>query len=125
MPTYVFECSKCEGRQTSILTLEQHDTFAPVHCGKRMFQVMFAPHITADIQPYKSMITGERIRSRSHHREHLRDHGCQEVGNEKPKQRAKSAPKMSVKESLHRQLADVSDRQANDIIKREIKSRHV
>lgn len=107
------------------LTLEQHDTFAPTHCGKRMFQVIFAPHITADIQPYKSMITGERIRGRSHHVEHLRQHGCIEVGNETPKPRATVKPKVSIRESLHRQLVDVSDRQANDIIKREIKSRHV
>lgn len=37
-----------------------------------------------DIQPYRSMITGEMITGRAQHREHLRQHGCQEVGNEKP-----------------------------------------
>lgn len=40
-------------------------------------------HIIPDIQPYKSVITGEVIGSRSKHRKHLRDHGCIEVGNEK------------------------------------------
>lgn len=45
-----------------------------------------------DIQPYKSMITGEWITSRSHHRAHLKAHKVIEVGNEtnylqpKPKQ---------------------------------------
>lgn len=39
--------------------------------------------VQGDIQPYKSMITGEMITSRSHHRAHLRQHGCIEVGNEK------------------------------------------
>lgn len=39
-------------------------------------------HILPDIKPYKSMITGEMITSRSKHREHLRAHGCIEVGNE-------------------------------------------
>lgn len=38
--------------------------------------------VYGDIQPYRSMITGEQISSRSAHREHLRMHGCIEVGNE-------------------------------------------
>lgn len=41
-----------------------------------------APLIMPDIDPYQSMITGEMITSRSRHREHLRQHGCEEVGNE-------------------------------------------
>jgi hypothetical protein len=35
-----------------------------------------------DIKPYQSMVTGEMINSRSRHREHLREHGLLEVGNE-------------------------------------------
>ena len=42
------------------------------------------PQVMPDIQPYKSMITGEMITGRAQHREHLRRHDCQEVGNEKP-----------------------------------------
>lgn len=38
--------------------------------------------VMPDIQPYKSMIDGSVINSRSRHREHLRDHGCFEVGND-------------------------------------------
>lgn len=34
-------------------------------------------------RPYKSMITGEMITSRSKHKEHLRRHGYQEVGNDR------------------------------------------
>ena len=40
------------------------------------------PMVMADIKPYKSMIDGRVITSRSKHREHLRAHGCIEVGNE-------------------------------------------
>jgi len=40
------------------------------------FQVM------PDIKPYQSMIDGREITSRSRHREHLKAHGCIEVGNE-------------------------------------------
>lgn len=42
------------------------------------------PMIMTDIKPYKSMVTGEEIGSRSKHREHLSVHGMQEVGSEKP-----------------------------------------
>lgn len=41
-----------------------------------------APDVMADIQPYRSMITGEMITSRSRHREHLKDHGYVELGND-------------------------------------------
>ena len=39
-------------------------------------------HVLPDIKPYRSMIDGTMITSRSKHREHLRMHGCVEVGND-------------------------------------------
>ena len=41
-----------------------------------------APDVMPDIQPYKSMVTGEVIDSRTKHREHLKRHGYEEVGND-------------------------------------------
>lgn len=38
--------------------------------------------VMPDIQPYVSMIDGSVINSRSVHRDHLRQHGCFEVGND-------------------------------------------
>lgn len=38
--------------------------------------------IMPDIKPYRSMADGSLITSRSKHREHLRAHGCVEIGNE-------------------------------------------
>lgn len=38
--------------------------------------------VLPDIAPYQSMVTGEWISSRSKHREHLKQHGMTEVGNE-------------------------------------------
>ena len=38
--------------------------------------------IVPEIEPYRSMITGEMITSRAKHREHLRRHGMQEIGND-------------------------------------------
>lgn len=40
------------------------------------------PMLIDDIQPYQSQVTGEWITSRSQHREHLRMHGCVEVGDQ-------------------------------------------
>lgn len=52
-----------------------------------------APAIMGDIQPYKSMIDGSMIQSRSTHRQHLKQHGCIEVGNEKVVPKPIEAPK--------------------------------
>ena len=39
-------------------------------------------HVISDIEPYQSMKTGEMIQGRRQHREHLRQHGLIEIGNE-------------------------------------------
>lgn len=39
-------------------------------------------YVHAEFTPYKSMVDGTMIESRTQHREHLRRHGCVEVGNE-------------------------------------------
>lgn len=44
-------------------------------------------YVMGDIAPYRSMIDGSMVTSRSHHREHLRQHGCIEVGNDSSLQR--------------------------------------
>ena len=62
-----------------------------------------APFVWNDITPYKSMVDGSIIGSRSTHREHLRQHNCVEVGNEtkylKPKE---MKPPPGLKETLIR-----------------------
>lgn len=40
------------------------------------------PEIVRDIEPYRSVVTGEIISGRRQHREHLREHGLVETGNE-------------------------------------------
>jgi hypothetical protein len=49
--------------------------------------------VMPDIQPYKSMIDGSTITSRSIHRDHLRQHNCIEVGNEKLTAKTPTPPK--------------------------------
>jgi len=58
-----------------------------------------APLVMPDIQPYRSMVDGSLITSRSRHREHLRAHGVVEVGNEKFPPR-KLAPPPGLKQRL-------------------------
>ena len=80
------------------------------------------PQIMRDISPYRSMINGQMITSRSQHRTHLRDHGCVEVGNDTS--HLKPAPKpvsTARKESLHKMLGDVSDRDMKQIVAKTIK----
>lgn len=48
--------------------------------------------IMGDIQPYVSMIDGSIITSRSKHRQHLKDHGCVEVGNDSLATKARYKP---------------------------------
>jgi hypothetical protein len=43
------------------------------------------PAIVGDMEPYQSTITGETITGRAAHREHLRKHGHEEVGDQMPK----------------------------------------
>lgn len=73
----------------------------------RSFQVM------PDIAPYRSMIDGTVINSRSRHREHLRDHGCVEIGNDSSL-RAKQKPLQSppgLKDEIIRAVHQVESRQ--------------
>lgn len=61
--------------------------------------------IMPDIKPYQSMRTGEMISSRSKHREHIRQHGLIEVGNE-IKAAMTYTPKKLDRELRKRQIAD-------------------
>jgi hypothetical protein len=72
--------------------------------------------IMGDIQPYKSMIDGSMITSRSHHRKHLKDHECIEVGNEKMESKPPAPVKSKTREILHAQLANMTNNQADKIM---------
>lgn len=84
-----------------------------------------APMIIRDIEPYKSMITGEMISSRSVHKTHLKQHNCVEVGNDTShmKQKPVTHDFRQRKKVLASQMADLSDRQLKTMIQSEIKSR--
>lgn len=73
--------------------------------------------IMLDIQPYKSMVDGSMITSRSKHREHLRRHNCVEVGNEKMETKAPSPVSREKRiQILREQLWNVSDRECDRVL---------
>lgn len=76
---------------------------------------VYGPFVMNDIQPYKSMIDGSMITSRSRHREHLQAHGCIEVGNEKMETKIPEF-KSERKEVLRHQLANMTHKEANKIL---------
>lgn len=61
-----------------------------------------APMVMRDVEPYRSVITREVIAGRAQHREHLRTHGCIEIGNEMP--RPERAPLPPLKGVLEQAL---------------------
>lgn len=73
-------------------------------------QEPMGPMVIPDIAPYQSMITGETIKSRSHHREHLRQHGCVEIGNEAQK----------IADNAFKNIPDVSPQKRKELIRSQI-----
>ena len=71
-------------------------------------------HVMGDIKPYRSMVDGSIIQSRSRHREHLRDHGMLEVGNDSRVMNPRYVPPgdtiPSAKPDLIRALQEVKER---------------
>lgn len=81
-------------------------------------------HVMPDIKPYQSMIDGSWITSRSQHRAHLKQHRCQEIGNETAhlfKQQA--IPDVSPqkrRELIRAQIDAMSHREFRAALKRDI-----
>jgi hypothetical protein len=79
------------------------------------------PYIMSDIKPYRSILTREPITSRSAHREHLRQHGVIEVGNEMPRAQREALPSarddvtaaLDASTDRHNEARAASDRATN------------
>lgn len=67
------------------LPIDEYEALVASRRDARARSKLPSPMTIGDIQPYESVITGETITSRSNHREHLKQHGCVEMGNERPK----------------------------------------
>ena len=68
-------------------------------------------YVQNDITPYKSMIDGQMVTSRSQHRRHLKANNCVEVGNDDP---ARHVKREAVKDTrLERIKYEVNNRMTN------------
>lgn len=108
MPRYEYECS-CGALTERICSIKDHKPRIRCACGKQASQVLGFAHVIPDIEPYRSCVTGERIRSRTHHKQHLREHGLVELGNEPIRQR-KPVPLDPLVPDIKRALEEVRSR---------------
>ena len=86
MPLYEYQC-ECGNQFDEFKSVSEYcknDQSEPceVCASVNTHRILSASAIIDDIDPYKSTITGERIRGRSHHRSHLKQHGYEEIGTD-------------------------------------------
>lgn len=104
MPLYDIECVQC-GKQTDVFRKISNYNDLPECCGRPMVRMLSAPEVIADKTCYKSQKTGEMITSRTQHKNHLKQHGLIEVGNEKMPEKKPQEPTKKDKLELRQQIA--------------------
>jgi putative FmdB family regulatory protein len=110
MPRYSYECRHCGDRQEIVRSIKDHTRTIPCEgCGQEMQQELGFAHVIPDIEPYRSVVTGERIRGRAHHRAHLKQHGLIERGNDPVRER-KPKPLPPLHEDIKRAIAETRRR---------------
>ena len=67
-----------------------------------------APMVMSDIEGYVSQVDGTWIKSRSHHRSHLKQHKMIELGNDVPTQHPKIELSRKSNEARKRQIAEMA-----------------
>ncbi len=67
-----------------------------------------APMVMSDIEGYVSQVDGTWIKSRSHHRAHLREHRMIELGNDVPMKHAEAKLSKKSMEARKRQIAELA-----------------
>ena len=67
-----------------------------------------APMVMSDIEGYISQVDGSWIKSRSHHRSHLKQHRMIELGNDVPTQHKPAEISKKSQEARKRQIAELA-----------------
>jgi hypothetical protein len=67
-----------------------------------------APMVISDIEGYISQVDGSWIKSRSHHRSHLKQHRMIELGNDVPMQHKPAEISKKSQEARKRQIAELA-----------------
>lgn len=110
MPLYDLKCVDCGHTEERFMKLSEFCNLPECpDCGTMMGRVITPVNVMPDIEPYKSMVTGEYIGSRSTHRKHLVQHKVVEVGNEKLPERKPYGLDKKEKYQLRREIAQIMD----------------
>ena len=67
-----------------------------------------APMVMSDIEGYVSQVDGSWIKSRSHHRAHLKEHRMIELGNDVPMKHPEIKLDRKSNEARKRQIAEMA-----------------
>jgi len=103
MPIYDIQCTKCGNQEEVFIKMSEYDNL-PECCSQPMVRMLSAPSVIADNTCYRSQKTGEMITSRTQHKNHLKQHGLIEVGNEKmPEKKVERSTKE--KQALRTEIA--------------------
>lgn len=106
MPIYEYMCIACGAEKDQFSKISERDTNIPQCCGLPMSRLVSTPSVQADNTCYRSMKTGEMITSRTQHKNHLKEHGLIEVGNESMEQKGPSLlDKKKQREALRQEIA--------------------
>lgn len=108
MPLYVIRCTECGKKEEIFLRLKEYQNL-PTCCDVMMVRVITPINVMDDLKPYKSMVTGEIIGSRSTHKRHLIQHNVIEVGNEKLPPPKPYGLDNREKDELRRDIAQIMD----------------
>lgn len=82
MPIYVVKCVVCDEKQEVFRSVRNYND-TPEHCGEKTERVMCAPFVMSDIQPYKCIVTGQEVSSRTQRREIIKRNDLIEIGDAK------------------------------------------
>jgi hypothetical protein len=107
MPLYEYECPRCQRHEEIYCSMKDYGKSVPKCCNEKMQRyISSGAYVIGDIQPYRSMQTGEVIGGRKQHRDHLKQHGLIEVGNERLPPR-KPVPMPDLVEDLRASIREV------------------
>lgn len=103
MPVYIVAC-QCGHHEDIFRKIDERDTDLPSHCGLQMRRILTAPMVRCDEQVIKSMVDGKIYTSRGKYRQHLKDSGMIELGNESVKAPGPLKPPPGLKQKIIQQV---------------------
>ena len=78
MPTYTYECPKCDRQEEAIRSIEDRND-SPMCCVK-MNKIIVPLMVSPDYEEYINVINRKPVRGKRAHREFLKRNDCIEVG---------------------------------------------